>query len=58
MEGHALNIRIVIEGIENSHQQNVLRSIDCDIAQGYFYCKPGPVSDFEELLLEQKKNKP
>ncbi|MGL1890856.1 MAG: EAL domain-containing protein [Spirochaetaceae bacterium] len=48
--GHALGIRIVTEGVENIQQLNVLKSMGCDIAQGFYLGKPQPVEDFIKLL--------
>ena len=38
--GHALNLRIVAEGIETVMQQNFLTSLGCDTLQGYLMGKP------------------
>ncbi len=48
--GHALNIRIVTEGIETLEQLSVLKLMGCDIAQGYYFGRPGPVKNFIHLL--------
>ena len=29
-----------------------LEAMGCDIAQGYYYGKPMPISEFEELLVK------
>ena len=34
---HALNLTVVAEGVENDRQASFLRTIDCDLAQGWFY---------------------
>lgn len=33
---HHLNMKVVAEGIENEQQLNLLESLDCDYAQGYY----------------------
>jgi len=38
--GHALRLRVVAEGIENSETLELLRALGCDLAQGYFIGKP------------------
>ena len=38
--GQALHLTLVAEGIENEQQANLLKSLGCDIAQGYFYSPP------------------
>ncbi len=45
---HKLGIKVVAEGIETEDQLNVLRSLNCDIIQGYVFSKPLPIRDFEE----------
>ena len=45
-----LHITVLCEGVENADQDQFLRGIGCDIIQGYYYGKPMPVSEFEELL--------
>ncbi|BES69465.1 hypothetical protein RE428_04830 [Marinobacter nanhaiticus D15-8W] len=40
--GKVSGLRIVAEGIETEEQVNVLRSMNCDLGQGYFFAKPQP----------------
>ena len=40
--GHALRLRVVAEGIENSETLELRRMLGCDLAQGYFIGKPVP----------------
>ena len=37
---HSLNMQIIAEGIETFNQIEILKSLNCDIGQGYYYCKP------------------
>jgi diguanylate cyclase (GGDEF)-like protein len=39
---HELQIVVVAEGVEDENVVAYLRSIDCDLAQGYFFGKPKP----------------
>ncbi|GAC1375375.1 MAG: hypothetical protein NVSMB43_14800 [Pseudarthrobacter sp.] len=39
---HAIGIRAVAEGVETPEQVQTLRSIGCDIAQGFHFSKPIP----------------
>jgi len=41
--GHALQIDIVVEGVENAEEVEVLRMLGCRIVQGYHYGRPMPV---------------
>lgn len=49
--GHSLNAQIVAEGVENEHQLDILKSINCDIVQGFYFYKPMSSRDFKNLLL-------
>jgi diguanylate cyclase (GGDEF)-like protein len=40
--GHAMGMRVVAEGIEDGETLDVLRSLGCDIAQGYYIGRPQP----------------
>ena len=48
--GSKLGLMIVAEGIETVEQNHFLAKQGCTFAQGYFYNKPMPVNDVEELL--------
>lgn len=41
-----LDIGIIAEGVENQEQADVLLSMGCRYAQGYFYHRPQPARDF------------
>ena len=43
--GHKLNMRVVAEGIEDLEALNLLASIGCDLAQGYFISEPMLAAD-------------
>ncbi len=49
---HKLDICTVAEGVETEEQVELLRKMDCEIAQGYFYAKPMPNNQFYDLLKE------
>ncbi|HAT8250405.1 TPA: EAL domain-containing protein [Legionella pneumophila] len=48
-----LNIKIIQKGIETAEQHEVIKSLGCQYAQGYFYCKPVALNDLLPLI---KKN--
>jgi predicted signal transduction protein with EAL and GGDEF domain len=50
---HSLGLKVVAEGTETKEQVEAVRSLGCEMAQGYFFAKP--VSDVEarELLVRQ-----
>jgi diguanylate cyclase (GGDEF)-like protein len=47
--GQMLNMKIVAEGVENSNQVEYLKSISCDLYQGYYFSKPLSAKDFEDF---------
>ena len=44
-----LGIKVLCEGIENEVYAAFADKADCDILQGYYYYRPMPVSEYEEL---------
>jgi diguanylate cyclase (GGDEF)-like protein len=48
---HALNMKVVAEGIETSWQKKQLEDLGCDYGQGYLLAKPLPAKDIEPLLI-------
>lgn len=51
---HALGIEVVAEGVENRDMADLLRTMNCDLVQGYHYCPPVPEAEFIELLKANK----
>lgn len=49
---HDLNLKVVAEGVETTKQYDMLKDMNCDIAQGYLFSRPIPAQDFEKLLIE------
>ena len=45
-----LGMQSVVEGAETAEQVAVLRDLGCDAIQGYYYSRPVPREDFEEML--------
>jgi diguanylate cyclase (GGDEF)-like protein/PAS domain S-box-containing protein len=43
---HALDMRVVAEGVETAQHAQILTDLNCDLAQGYHYSRPVPLSDF------------
>ncbi|MBP3901499.1 MAG: EAL domain-containing protein, partial [Blautia sp.] len=50
-----LSVPVIAEGVETEEQLRALRSLGCDMVQGYFFSKPVPASDFEAFILQKKE---
>lgn len=48
--GHNLRLRVVAEGVETEEQLKFLHLLRCDEVQGFFFSKPLPASELEQLL--------
>jgi diguanylate cyclase (GGDEF)-like protein len=48
--GHGLGLKVVAEGIETEASALRLRTMGCDIGQGYLYARPMPLAAFESWL--------
>lgn len=45
-----MSLRAVAEGVETEDELNFLKSIECNYIQGYYFYRPMPEREFEELL--------
>lgn len=52
----SLGLQTIAEGVETIEQLNYLREQGCDEAQGYYYSKPIPAEQFEQLLNKTAEN--
>ena len=50
----SLNIVSVAEGCENIETIQFLKSINCDVAQGFYFDKPLPLTEFVDKYLKNK----
>lgn len=48
--GHSLGLRVVAEGVESEAQLNLLALHACDELQGYYFSKPLPPLELEDML--------
>ena len=48
--GQILDMQVVAEGVESFDELNALKSMCCDMVQGYYYAKPMPAADVPEFL--------
>ncbi len=49
---HALNLVAVAEGIESDGQLTSLRSLGCDLAQGFLFARPAPADVVTQMLAD------
>ncbi len=50
-----LNLNVISEGVETDMQVDFLRDIGCDMAQGFIFEKPIPISEFNALICNGRK---
>ena len=50
---HRLHLGVVAEGVETQEQVQRLKAVGCDYVQGYYFAKPMPAAEFEELWRRQ-----
>lgn len=55
---HSLGMTVIAEGVETPGQMEFLRSHGCDEMQGYYFSRPVPAEDLEEMLREGITLKP
>lgn len=53
---HSLKLKTIAEGIETAMQLDILRALDSDIGQGYFWSRPIPPKEIEKLLFHSITN--
>ena len=50
-----LNVPVVAEGAETEDQVNFLRDMGCEFVQGFYFSKPIPLKEFEQLIEEEQQ---
>ena len=53
---HELGKKVVAEGVEEESDVGFLRSINCEMAQGFYYGEPSPARDVENMLRAIRKS--
>jgi diguanylate cyclase (GGDEF)-like protein/PAS domain S-box-containing protein len=48
---HALNLKVVAEGVETEEQSRLLRLLNCEEMQGFLFSRPVPAAEFEARFL-------
>ena len=47
---HSIGLSVIAEGVETEAQANYLRTLHCDQIQGYYFSRPIPSSEVQQLL--------
>ncbi len=50
---HGMDMFVIAEGVETKEQADYLQSLRCDQMQGYYFSRPIPVDDFENLVYAE-----
>ncbi|WP_151636925.1 bifunctional diguanylate cyclase/phosphodiesterase [Noviherbaspirillum aerium] len=50
---HSLRLKVIAEGVETEAQLAYLKRHGCDYMQGYYFSRPLPAKEFEQLLRER-----
>ena len=45
-----LRLKVVAEGVETEGQLSLLKNAGCDLVQGYYFSRPVPADEFEEMI--------
>lgn len=48
---HDMGMQVVAEGVETAEQAELLKTVDCDIAQGFYYSYPVSVESFDAKIF-------
>jgi EAL domain-containing protein (putative c-di-GMP-specific phosphodiesterase class I) len=51
--GQGLGMPVVAEGVETEAQLEALRAEGCDQVQGYWISRPGPIGNFEGVVMDR-----
>jgi diguanylate cyclase (GGDEF)-like protein len=54
--GQKLKLHTIAEGIEEPAQEDILKKLGCEEAQGFMYAKPSHPRDLEPFLLEHHRS--
>ncbi|GGC70936.1 putative bifunctional diguanylate cyclase/phosphodiesterase [Marinobacter halophilus] len=50
--GHSLGLSVVVEGVETTEQDKLVKMLGCDLAQGFLYARPMPADLMPSYLTD------
>ncbi|MBR1821717.1 MAG: EAL domain-containing protein [Clostridia bacterium] len=50
-----MTIPVIVEGVETPEQINFLSDLGCRYMQGYYFYRPMPVEEFEDLIRDERR---
>jgi EAL domain-containing protein (putative c-di-GMP-specific phosphodiesterase class I) len=53
-----MGLSIIAEGVETQTQVDLLKTLKCQVVQGYFFARPMPEREAARLLAAQSKTLP
>lgn len=54
---HSFDMNVVAEGVENLESLTLLSNWGCELAQGYYICRPIPINDFIDWYSKNSNTK-
>lgn len=52
--GHCLDMKVIAEGVQSAKQVEILKKLDLDAIQGFYYSKPLSCFDYENFLANNR----
>ena len=52
---HILGLEVLVEVVETPQDTKYLKGVSCDIGKGYYFYKPMPAKELENILQNNRK---
>lgn len=50
-----LDMKVVAEGVETKEQLDIIKALECDTVQGFYYAKPMPENEYFEYISSKQR---